>query len=180
MDSPHCIPFAISLLCHCKASSHLVASLWQDFHPWVVICYLKCWHSSSKSICSMSHFHIDHTVWIILIWFTSGCHWMHSGPTKICGRFLCISVAPSGKCTGKHNVWKHWMCQAMIRKIMIHSESYAQWGMEHNPYPSLHCGLDSLLGFLHGYSLLLGQDYGLYQCFTDCPCQCHTDLNMIF
>ena len=89
--------------------------------------------------------------WQGLMCFTSGCHWESSSPSKVCGIYLCTSIAPSRYCTGKYHVWEYRMCQEMITNIsVIYSESSQQWRVEHRPNQSLHCGLHSVLCFLRG------------------------------
>ena len=84
-----------------------------------------------------------------LMCFTFGCHWESSGPSKVCGVYLCTSVAFSWHCTGKHHVWKYRMCQAMKMKIpIIHYNSSWQPMVEHSPNPSLHYDLLSELVLL--------------------------------
>ena len=117
--------------------------------------------------------------WQGLICFTFECHSKFPGPFKVCGIYLCTSLAPFGQCTGKCHVWEYRMCQVMIIVIMnICSKSSRWWGVEHSPNPSLSCDLNSLLGFLQGYSPLLGQDYRLYWWFSDLAYQCYADLNL--
>ena len=117
--------------------------------------------------------------WQDLICFTSWCHWERSSPSKVCGIYLCNSVAPCGHCTGKHHVWEYRICQAIISKIfVICSESSWEWRVEHSPNPSLSCDLDSLLSFLSDNAPSLNYDYWLNWQFSDHAYQCYADLNL--
>ena len=116
--------------------------------------------------------------WQGLMCFTSGCHWESSSPSKVCGIYLCTSVAPSGHCTGKHHVWEYRMCQAMITKILIICfESSWHQRVEHSPNPSLSCGLNSHLSFFKGNFPSFSQEYWLYLMFSDYTNQLYADLN---
>ena len=111
--------------------------------------------------------------------FTSGCHWEGPSPSKVCGIYLCTSVAPSWHCTGKHCIWEYTMCQAMIMKVtIICSESFWKWRVEHSPNPSLHCVLYSLLSFFRGNTRLFSQDNRLYWLFYDHVYQHYADLDL--
>ena len=94
--------------------------------------------------------------WQGLMYFTSVCHWESSRPSKVCGMSFCISATLSWHCAGKHCVWEYRMCQVMLTKIPIScSELSYQQRVEHSPYPSMICGLNSFLSFLRANSPLL-------------------------
>ena len=101
------------------------------YHLFGIVAYTSWWDSIPSK-----------QQWHGLMCFTPGCHWKSSSPSKICGIYLCISVAPSGHCTGKHSVKEYRVSQATITKIpIIDSESSWQQRVEHGHNPSLSCDL---------------------------------------
>ena len=163
-------------------------SIW-PWSIWLQLFWLRC--SIVELLISLDHFLgiARNTSWwdnVLckqqqqgLMYFTSGCHWESSSPSKVCDMYLCTSVAPSEYCTGKHFIWKHRMCQAIIAKIpIICLELSQQQRVEHSLNLFLSCGLYSLLGFLRGNVPSVSKDYLHYWWFSDCAYQLYTDLDL--